>query len=87
MKRSDFLLPVFAILTACVSAGVVLAFDNSPAANPVSGDAVSTSRPPMVIQNPDGTFTVQKMVPPAQTEAKEGLVIPPQIIVPLIPRR
>ena|GEM_PF-5097368 len=41
----------------------------------------------MVIQNPDGTFTVQKTLPPAQPVAKEGLVIPPQIVVPLIPRR
>jgi hypothetical protein len=80
-------LPVFAILTACVSAGAALASDNSPVPIPVSGDAASTSRAPMVIQNTDGTFTVQKMVPPAQSVAKEGLVIPPQIVVPLIPRR
>jgi hypothetical protein len=87
MTRSTFLLPVFAILTACVCTGAALALDNSPAANPVFGDAASTSRPPMVIQNPDGTFTVQKTPPHAQPDAKEGLVIPPQIVVPLIPRR
>jgi hypothetical protein len=86
MKRSNFLLPVFAILTACVSAGAALAA-NSPAPNPVSGDAASISGSPMVIRNPDGTFTVQKTLPPAQSGVKQGLVIPPQIVVPLIQRR
>ena len=41
----------------------------------------------MIVQNPDGTFTAQKTPSPAQPGAKEGLVIPPQIVVPLMPRR
>jgi hypothetical protein len=41
----------------------------------------------MIVQNPDGTFTVQKTPSPAQPGAKGGLVIPPQIVVPLMPRR
>jgi len=43
--------------------------------------------PPMIVHNPDGTFTVQKE--PAKsandTKAKKGLVIPPQVVVPIIP--
>jgi hypothetical protein len=44
----------------------------------------------MIIQNPNGTFTVQK-APPKEgdedTTAKKGLVIPPQVVVPMIPAR
>lgn len=37
--------------------------------------------PPMIVPNPDGTFTIQK---PAQAgNAKRGLVIPPQAVVPI----
>jgi hypothetical protein len=39
--------------------------------------------PPMIVHNPDGTFTVQK--PAKDAKAKKGLVIPPQVIVPFIP--
>ena len=43
-------------------------------------------QPPMIVHNPDGTFTIQK--PPAKTakdaKAKSGLVIPPQVVVPFI---
>ena len=45
--------------------------------------------PPMIVHNPDGTFTVQKE--PAKsvndTKAKKGLVIPPQVVVPIMPPR
>jgi hypothetical protein len=53
---------------------------------PAQDDAASTDKPPMIIQNPDGTFTVQKE-PPKEgakyTKAKKGLVIPPQVVVPI----
>jgi len=43
--------------------------------------------PPMIVHNSNGTFTVQKE--PAKsandTKAKKGLVIPPQVVVPIIP--
>ena len=42
--------------------------------------------PPMIVDNPDGTFTVQK-APPKEAakdpKAKKGLVIPPQVVVPI----
>jgi hypothetical protein len=37
----------------------------------------------MVIQNPDGTLTVQKQ-PPKDAAAKKALVIPPQVVTPFI---
>jgi hypothetical protein len=45
--------------------------------------------PPMIIDNPDGTFTVQKQPPKSANDAKakQGLVIPPQVVVPMIPAR
>jgi hypothetical protein len=87
MKRSNLLLPVLAVLTA--GAPMVAAFgaDESPAPNAVAGGPPSTRRPPMVIQNSDGTMTVQMTPVPSQPGAKQGLVIPAQIVVPLITRR
>jgi hypothetical protein len=44
--------------------------------------------PPMIIHNRDGTFTIQKEPPKGTSDpskAKNGLVIPPQVVVPLIP--
>jgi hypothetical protein len=45
----------------------------------------------MIFQNPDGTLTVQKEPPKGGardtkgTKPKEGLVIPPQVVIPIIP--
>ncbi len=82
MTRSNFLLPGFAVLTACASAAAALASDQSPAPKLAAGDAASASRPPMIVRNPNGTMTVQM----ARRSAKQELVIPPQIVVPFIPR-
>jgi len=45
--------------------------------------------PPMIIHNPDGTFTIQKAPPKGGTKgtAKKGLVIPAQVVIPIIPAR
>ena len=89
MKRpSYFLPPVLAVLAACASHASVMGADDPKATKPVRGDA-STSKPPMIIQNPDGTFTVQKEHPNdgAKGTAKKGLVIPPLVVVPIIPAR
>jgi hypothetical protein len=62
--------------------------DNPPATKAVARDAASTSKPPMVIQNPDGTIAVQKEPTKERakdTEAQKGLVIPPQVVAPTIP--
>jgi hypothetical protein len=42
----------------------------------------------MIIHNPDGTFTIQKAPPKdaaKDSKAQKGLVIPPQVVVPIIP--
>jgi hypothetical protein len=84
---SNLLAPVLAFLAVCASPAAVMDADNPPATKSVVGDAASASKPPMVIQNPDGTITVQKEPPkPAKdTKAQKGLVIPPQVIVPITP--
>jgi hypothetical protein len=87
MKRSTFLLPVIAVLTAGTPLAAAFGAADAPAPKLAAGDAASASRPPMIVQNPDGTFTAQKTPSPAQPGAKEGMVIPPQIVVPLMPRR
>ena len=46
--------------------------------------------PPLVTANADGTLTVQKAPTQGKSKdpkAKSGLVIPPQIVVPIIPPR
>jgi hypothetical protein len=86
---SHLLSPVFAVLAVCTSTVAVMGADDPQATKPV-GKAASPSTPLMIIHNPDGTFTVQK-APPKEgaegTKAKKGLVIPPQVVVPLIPAR
>lgn len=86
---SNLLSPVLAVLAAYASPAVVMGADDPQATKSVARDAVSTDKPPMIIHNPDGTFTVQKTPPKngAKGTAKKGLVIPPQVVVPLIPAR
>jgi hypothetical protein len=46
-----------------------------------AGTSTSSAGKPMIVQNPDGTFTIQKD-PPKDAKAFNGLVIPPQVVVP-----
>jgi hypothetical protein len=84
---SNLLSPVLAILAVCSSPAAVMGADNPPATKAAAGDAASAKKPSIVVQNPDGTLTVQK-VPPKDgaqnTRAKKGLVIPPQVVVPIV---
>lgn len=85
---SNLLPPVLALLAACAFLAAVKGADNPQATNPVVSDAAPTDKRPMIVHNPDGTFTIQKQPPKAGTNdstAKKGLVIPPQVVVPLIP--
>ena len=87
---SNLLLPVLAFQAACAFfPAVVMGADDPQATKAVARDAASTDKPPMIIHNPDGTFTVQKVPPKEQAKdaAKKGLVIPPQVVVPIIPAR
>ena len=83
---SNLLSPVLAVLAAYASPAVVMGADDPQATKSVARDAVSTDNTPMIIHNPDGTFTVQKVPSKAQAKdaAKKGLVIPPQVVVPII---
>jgi hypothetical protein len=85
---SNLLSPVLGVLAVCASPAVVMGADDPQAAKPV-GEAASPGAPLMVIHNPDGTFTIQKGPPKegAKGTAKKGLVIPPQVVVPIIPAR
>lgn len=40
---------------------------------------------PMIVQHADGTFTIQKKAPDASSCPGGGLVIAPQVVVPLAP--
>ena len=69
--RPQRLLPIIALAVAAMASA-----QNDP--KPVKG-------PPMIVHNPDGTFTVQNALPKAAKDpkAKNGLVIPPQVVVPI----
>jgi hypothetical protein len=84
MKRpSNLLSPVLAVLTACASPVAVVGADNPPAPQSAKSDTASAKKPPLITSNPDGTFTIQKE--PAEGSTKEGLVIRPQVVIPIIP--
>jgi len=85
---SNLLSAALAVLTACASPAAVMGADDPQATKPAVSDAASTDKPPMIVHNPDGTFTIQKQPPKAgakDSKAKKGLVIPPQVVVPIIP--
>jgi len=65
---------VISLLCACANA------PKSPAPLPAKAEADAT-REPFVVQNEDGTATVQR-----ESEQSRGLVIKPQIVVPTVPR-
>jgi len=65
--------------------GVKAADDPEP---PKSAGPAAPSAKPFIINNPDGTFTIQKEPPDGtskKSEVRDGLVIPPQIVVPFVP--
>lgn len=74
-----------AFLSAAVpfaSAVAAMAADDPPPPKPAAPAASSKwAGKPFIIDNPDGTFTIQK-VPKDPQDAKNGLVIPPQVVVP-----
>lgn len=45
------------------------------------------TEPPLIVRNPDGTFTIQKQPPKGTSDnaQEKGLRIPPQVIVPTVP--
>lgn len=72
------------------SAAAAMAANDPPPPKPSEPDGASTdsARTPMITQNPDGTFTVQKEPPSGNSEdanVKAGLVIPRQVVVPEVP--
>jgi hypothetical protein len=88
---SNLLSPVLAVLAACAFPAVVMGADDPQATKAVArGNTASTEKPPMIIPNPDGTFTVQK-APSKEAakdpKAKKGLIIPPQVVVPIYSAR
>jgi len=89
MKRPSSLISrVLALLAACVFPAVVIRADKPPAPKIIEGDA--TDKPPLVVRNPDGTITLQKEPVKGQakdTNTKKGLVIRPQVVIPIIAAR
>jgi hypothetical protein len=69
----------------------VMAADSPRSSKPVASDGNSpgsTGNNPMIVKNPDGTFTIQKKPTNGNSKdakVKDGLVIPPQVIVPEFP--
>ncbi|MGD0777654.1 MAG: hypothetical protein ABSC05_33100 [Candidatus Solibacter sp.] len=85
---SNLLSPVLAVLAAWTSPAAVMGADDPQTTKPL-GEAALPGTPPMIIHNPDGTFTIQKAPPKDGTKgtAKKGLVIPAQVVIPIIPAR
>ena len=66
------------------SAVAIMAADAPPPPSAARAAAPSTSASaPFIVDNPDGTFTIQKNATAKGPKAKSGVVIPPQVVVPL----
>lgn len=77
--------PVLALIGACVFPLVAIGAQTPKPVKPAVAPAGSAGKPRFIVDNPDGTFTVQRV--PArgkQGAAQKGLVIPPQVVVPLV---
>jgi hypothetical protein len=79
---------VAVLVLSSVCASAVMAADDPQPPKPAVPDGTSTNSAskPMVTHNPDGTFTVQKEPRNGNSKdakAKEGLVIPPQVVTPI----
>jgi hypothetical protein len=86
MKIAQPRLPVLALLAACAFPATVMSDDTPPPPKPAAADSApadGAGQPPLIIQNPDGTLTVQKEG--ARGAEQPGLVIPPQVVVPAFP--
>ena len=68
---SNLLSPILAVLAACASPVPVRGADDPQATKAAAGDTASTQRqrPPIIIHNPDGTFTIQKV--PSKEHAED----------------
>jgi hypothetical protein len=89
MTIGQKMLPVLTLFLACVFTGTAMSADTPPVPKPTSTDAAPANdagKPPLIVHNLDGTFTVQKEPAPGINEdaRKKGLVIPPQIVVPTV---
>jgi hypothetical protein len=74
---------VLVFLSACDSPVATVGADGSPPpAKSPAAEAGSAASKPLITRNSDGTITIQKVPPNGDTEGKNGLVIPPQILTP-----
>jgi hypothetical protein len=74
------------------NAVTVIAADGPPAPKPAAPGSNSPDSfdKPLIVQNSDGTFTIQKKRPNRNSndaKIEDGLVIPPQVIVPEFPAK
>ncbi len=70
---------------ALVLLSVVAAAAAGDSLPPKSAAPASASKP-LIVENPDGTFTIQKVPPKGNSKngkAGNGLVIPPQVVMPI----
>lgn len=86
MSIKQPLLPVLVFMVACASSVAAMGADTPKpaAASGTPGDP--SGKTPFIVHNSDGTFTVRKELAPGKTESvgQKGLVIPPQVVVPLL---
>ena len=88
MSTARSLSLVFAFLAACVVPAAAIGAD-TPQPKPgetKDAPADTNGKPPLIVHNPDGTFTVQKEPAPGKTVDAEhkGLIIRPQVVVPTL---
>jgi hypothetical protein len=87
MKLKPPLSQVLVFLALCAYPVAAISAETPPLS--AVTNAAPGRKPPLIINNPDGTMTVQKLPVPGKTEnaAQKGLVIPPQIVVPTVRAR
>jgi hypothetical protein len=86
MSTEKTLSRFLAFIVACAfSVAAAVGAETPKGADANVTPAVSSGKLPFIVHNPDGTFTVQKAQVSGKTDAvHKGLVIPPQVVVPMV---
>jgi hypothetical protein len=87
MTGLNYLVVPFLSTSILVAVAVAVVAADAPPSSKSAEPTVPSSKSantPMIVQNHDGTFTVQKGRP-QDAQINNGLVIPPQVVVPIIP--
>lgn len=81
---------IAAMLAGFVTGNAADTERQKPESHPIAAVPEKAAAPPapLVVRNPDGTFTIRKEAAENKdAQTKKGLVIRPQVVIPIVPAK